>query len=59
MSEKADKQQKHYFFMAAVMILTALIAYYRFDMDNGYYWLIPCSFGFISGVFIYAASINK
>ena len=41
--------------MASVMMLTALIADLRFDMQNGYFWLIPCLFGFIGGSFIYAA----
>jgi hypothetical protein len=59
MDNARDKQRKHYFFMAAVMMLTALIADLRFDMQNGYFWLIPCCFGFMGGVFIYAAIKSK
>ncbi len=50
-----NKQRKHYIFMAIVMMLTALIADVKFDMEDDYYWLIPCFFGFMGGGFIYAA----
>jgi hypothetical protein len=49
------QQRKHYIFMATVMMLTALIATFKFDMQSGYYWLLPCLFGFIGGGYIYAA----
>jgi hypothetical protein len=49
------KQRKHYVFLATIMMLTALIATFKFDMRDGYYWLIPCFFGFIGGGYIYAA----
>jgi disulfide bond formation protein DsbB len=49
------KQRKHYIFMATIMMFIALIANFKFDMQVGYYWLIPCLFGFIGGVYIYAA----
>ena len=49
------KQRKHYVFMAFVIMLTALIATFKFDMRDGYYWLIPCCFGFIGGIYVYAA----
>ena len=41
--------------MAVVMMLTAFIGDVRFDMRDGYGWLIPCFFGFMGGGFIYAA----
>lgn len=53
------KQRKHYVFMAVIMLLTALIATFKFDMREGYYWLIPCAFGFTGGIYIYAAITTK
>jgi hypothetical protein len=50
------RQRKHYIFMAAIMMLIALVATLKFDMQYGYYWLIPCFFGFIGGGYIYAAT---
>jgi hypothetical protein len=50
------KQRKHYIFMATLLMLTALVATYKFDIRDGYYWLIPCFFGFIGGGYIYAAT---
>lgn len=59
MITKADKQRRNYFFIGSILIIIALITYGRFDMDNGYYWLIPCSFGFASGVFFYVSNSFK
>jgi hypothetical protein len=53
------KQRKHYLFMAVLMLLIALIAILRFNMQDGHYWLITCCLGFIGGVYIYAAINSK
>lgn len=53
------KQKQHYAFMAALMMIIALIGTLRFDMHDGYYWLIPCFFGFVTGIYIYAAINTK
>jgi hypothetical protein len=45
--------------LTALFALIAVITYYKFDMGNGWYWLIPCFFVLIGWVFIYAASKNK
>jgi hypothetical protein len=49
-------KRKPYFIMATIMMASALIANFRFEMNNGYNRLIPCFFGFIGGCYIYAAS---
>jgi hypothetical protein len=40
--------------MAVITLFTALIACFRFDLQNGYFWLIPCFFGFLGGGYTYA-----
>lgn len=50
------KQQKHCIFIATILMLIALIATLKFDMEAGYYRLIPCFFGFMGGVYVFAAA---
>jgi hypothetical protein len=49
------KQRKHYVFMAIIMLITALVATFKFNTKSGPYWLIPYFFGFVGGGYIYAA----
>lgn len=48
------KQKQHYAFMAALMMLIALISTLK-----GYHWLVSCLFGGVAGIYIYAAIYTK
>lgn len=52
-------RRNHFIILTALIALIAVIAYYKFDMDNGWYWLIPCFLGLIGWVFIYKASRSE
>lgn len=54
-----SKNKKHYYFMAAVMVLIDVVINVRFDIHNGWVLFMACFWGAIAGAYIYAAITSK
>jgi hypothetical protein len=52
-------KRRHYFFMAAIMVLIDLVINIRFNTANGWVLFMACFFGTLAGIFFYAAIRTK
>ena len=43
---------KHFFFIALIFALLAITSYFKYDMENGWYWLIPFALAVLAVIFI-------
>ena len=48
--------QKHFFLIAIILALLSLTAYFKYDMEKGWYWLIPFGFALLAVLFIFLSN---